>query len=379
MRLLSTNISPSPEQLTVMGDVKPGFRIIRGAAGSGKTTTALLRLRELVRVRLDRRERRGDLAPVRVLVLTFNRTLEGYIAELARQSRVLASESSLDLTISTFGRWARGRVGNVTILDQREADQLIKTQLNGVVPPDHYPFFVDEVEYILGRFLPENLANYRTVLRTGRGTTPRVDSTLRAVLLQQVLPAYQAAKSARRVVDWNDIAVRAAHIAPDLLYDVVIVDEAQDLSANQVRAVLRHLHPLHTTTFVLDAVQRIYPRHFTWLEVDVPARPENVRVLKQNYRSTGVIADLARSLVAALPREDDGVLPNSATCQGLENVRPLVVAGKYHAQFGFMINRLMKGADLTVETVGVLKPESTGGFWWFGSCVDVGSASGLGQ
>ncbi|MCY4279178.1 MAG: hypothetical protein OXC59_00485 [Acidimicrobiaceae bacterium] len=83
MRALSS-VEPSPEQLKMLGDIRPGFRIIRGAAGSGKTTTALLRLREQIHVRLRRRERDGHNAPVRVLVLTFNRTLEGYIAELAR-------------------------------------------------------------------------------------------------------------------------------------------------------------------------------------------------------------------------------------------------------------------------------------------------------
>lgn len=80
MRLLSTRVAPTAEQLKVIGDVRPGFRIIRGAAGSGKTTTALLRLGEQLRVRLDRRRRYGHVAPVRALVLTFNRTLEGYIS-----------------------------------------------------------------------------------------------------------------------------------------------------------------------------------------------------------------------------------------------------------------------------------------------------------
>lgn len=94
MRVLPT-VTPTPEQLKVLADVKPGFRIIRGAAGSGKTTTALLRLKEQIRVRLDRRERLGHDAPVRVLVLTFNRTLEGYITELARNST--PQDDALDL------------------------------------------------------------------------------------------------------------------------------------------------------------------------------------------------------------------------------------------------------------------------------------------
>lgn len=100
MRALPS-VAPTPEQLKLIGDVKPGFRIIRGAAGSGKTTTSLLRLREQMHIRLGRRRQVRD-APVRVLVLTFNRTLQGYIAELARHET--PDDDALELTVSTFGR-----------------------------------------------------------------------------------------------------------------------------------------------------------------------------------------------------------------------------------------------------------------------------------
>src|SRR4051812_5729304 len=103
MRILAP-VAPTPEQLTILEDSGPGFRLIRGAAGSGKTTTALLRLRQLCRSRLRRRDRLGLAEPVRVLVLTYNRTLEGYIAELAR-SQMNESPGVL-LTVSTFSRWA---------------------------------------------------------------------------------------------------------------------------------------------------------------------------------------------------------------------------------------------------------------------------------
>ena len=81
MRTLQ-NIKPTPEQLPILTDARPGFRLIRGAAGSGKTTAALLRLRQLCASRLARKARLQSEEPVRVLVLTFNGLLQVYIIQL---------------------------------------------------------------------------------------------------------------------------------------------------------------------------------------------------------------------------------------------------------------------------------------------------------
>lgn len=358
MRILSS-VTPSPEQLKVLADVKPGFRLIRGAAGSGKTTTSLLRLREQTEVRLNRRKRYGHEAPVRVLVLTFNRTLEGYISELARSST--PKDDGLELEISTFSRWARSLVGDVRIIGRDEVASILRKDLEAVTTTRQFDFFVDEVAYLLGRFPPDGLDAYLTVVREGRGAAPRVDRAIREVLLRDVVPAYNAAKKSRGVMDWNDLALAAGGALPDLLYDVVIVDEAQDFSANQVRAVLRHLDPAHNTTFVLDAVQRIYPQYFKWTEVGIAARPEIIFTLRENYRNTASIASFARPLVEGLPLEDDGTLPDFNACTRT-GTKPVVVSGKYSSQLKVMFDRLTTTADLDTESVALLHPRGGG---WF--------------
>jgi len=82
MRILPP-VTPTPEQLTILLESRPGVFVVNGAAGSGKTTTALLRLTRLCGHWLSRKQRLGLTAPVRVLVLTYNKTLEGYISQLA--------------------------------------------------------------------------------------------------------------------------------------------------------------------------------------------------------------------------------------------------------------------------------------------------------
>ena len=365
MRVLPS-VTPTPEQLKVLADVKPGFRIIRGAAGSGKTTTALLRLKEQIRVRLDRRERLGHDAPIRVLVLTFNRTLEGYITELARNST--PQDDALDLEIKTFSRWARSLVGAVDIVGGDEISAMLRPHIDGFATNRQHEFFVDEVQYVMGRFEynpvnfdPDDLVGYLTVDREGRGRAPRVARPTRERLIYGAIPAYMDSKRQRGKIDWSDLAMLAAGAASSRLYDVVIVDEAQDFSANQIRVIQQHLQDRHNTTFVLDAVQRIYPQYFRWREVDINARPEIIHTLKTNYRNTAEIAAFAYPLVNGLALEDDGTLPDFEACRR-SGAKPLVVAGKYSHQLRVMIDRLERTADLEHESVVLLQPRGGG---WF--------------
>lgn len=361
MRILG-NVPPTGEQLPILADSGAGFRLIRGAAGSGKTTTALLRLNQLSTVRLTRRQRLEVEAPVRVLVLTYNRTLEGYIRQLARE-QVDLSRDGLRLTVSTFSKWAVSIAGSADILDKDRVSAIIRPHLPASATSRILQdFYVDEIEYLLSRFLPSELDSYLGIERTGRGLSPRVDRTLRQHFLDVVVPAYNAEKQRRGKIDWNDLALQVAS-RPSMTYDVVIVDEAQDFSANQVRALLAHLTDDHTTTFVLDAVQRIYPRHFTWAEVGVTLRPNQIYQLRRNRRNTASIARLALPLVADLPLEDDGTLPDFSATE-VEGAVPMVVSGLYSAQLSYMLDQIEERVDLTRDSVAILQPKG-GGFFNF--------------
>lgn len=352
MRLLPA-VKLTAEQLPLLNDNQPGTLVVRGAAGSGKTTTALMRLTQLCQSRLLRRTRLGAADPVRVLVLTFNRTLEGYIGALA-ESQVV-SDPNLDLTVTTLGRWAKSLTSGVNLEPER-ADEILH-RLCSAFPGDTR-FLKDEVHYVLGRFEPSTLHSYVGSRRDGRGASPRMDDATRRSLLQEVIEPYIQEKSRLGIADWNDLAIAAARSGLDEVWDVVVVDETQDFSANELRAVLAHINDETSVTFIIDAAQQIYKRGFTWREVGV-INPV-VRPLNGNYRNTKEIAAFASPLVHGLSVGANGMLPNlkATTRQG---PKPVVLEGRYAPQVAWAIQNVVSTADLHEESVAFLQFQG-GGF-----------------
>lgn len=352
MRVLAT-VTPTKEQLPLVLNDRPGVAVIRGAAGSGKTTTSLLRLRQLCAVRRARRLRLGTAAPVRVLVLTFNRSLAGYIEALADAQ--VSSGTDLVLEVKTFAQWAQS-LGRVDLIDKDVADRKAFGLAGGLGYTRR--FVADELDYILGRFPLSELDEYLVRDREGRGTIPRVD---KRDFLTKVVEPYLVWKTSGCHNDWHDLTAAAAG-AGAVGYDVIIVDEAQDFSANQIRAVVKHMDAAGSLTFVIDSAQRIYPRFHTWREVGLNASSfvMNAR-LSENKRNTREIAAFARPLLDGLKIDENGDLPNfaSATRHG---PKPIVFGGRFAEQLDVITAYIKTFVDLGSESVGILHPKGGG---WF--------------
>jgi superfamily I DNA/RNA helicase len=343
--------------MQVIDDDSPGFWLIRGAAGSGKTTSALLRLKFLARYWRDRREDLGLPGPVRILVLTFNRTLRGYINELA--SSQIQAGPDVHIEVTTFGAWAQHALGRLLLERGPREAQLQRLSADAFPWPER--FLADEVDYVLGRFPHDSLADYLDAKRDGRGITPRVDRSTRVVLLDQVVSPYQEWKRERGISDWADLAHILASSRVGEPYDVVIVDETQDFSANQVRAIVNHLAEEFVCSFIRDNTQRIYPNGFTWREVgiDIPTRQN--RLLQINYRNTEEIAAFARPLVADLGGLADAALPDFESCT-MSGPMPYVLRGRFSNQLDWALDYIQSAEVADDETIAFLHPRGGG---WF--------------
>lgn len=351
-------IKPTAEQLPLISDNNLGIEVIRGAAGSGKTSTAILRLRSLAYMFEERREREGTTAPVKILVLTFNRTLRGYIRALV-DDQIDGLKNTI-VTIDTFSRWAMQHLGHPKVVDDASREAKIK-QLGRSLTALSAEYVVREVEYILGRFEPDLLDRYIATERTGRGTEPRVEGPLRRRILDEVIAPYRQWLADRRLLDWNDVAVAMASAPEQRGYNIVIVDESQDFSANQLRAIRHHIGSDHAVTFVIDTVQRIYARGFTWVEAGFNMRGARYRSLKENHRNTAEIAAFASGLLENMVVEEDGALPDLAAARR-HGGTPTVIRGKYDLQAGWALAFIRGRVDSATETIAFLKPQG-GGFF----------------
>ena len=93
-----------------------------------------------------------------------------------------------------------------------------------------------------------------------------------------------------------------------LRYEHLVVDEAQDLSALEIKVLLQCTSKLRSITLAGDTAQRmVFDNKFSDWEsllrrVDAPEA--TTRTLRLGYRSTQQIMDLAQSLVGELPHND---------------------------------------------------------------------------
>jgi len=348
MRPLSP-IRATPEQVKLSTTNRFGVDVIRGAAGTGKTSTGLLKLRSMYHLVEQQRHADADERPIKILVLTFNRTLCGYIEAFLDQT--MRERFRANVQLATFAKWAVDHIGQRRIIDGPAEKSLIESY--GARLPLEPSFLCEEVDYILGRFLPADLNIYLSVERTGRGAEPRVEQALRQQILNDVIVPFISHLRKEGLWTWNDYAVAMIDTPRSLDYDIVLVDEAQDFSANQIRAIQRHIaQPLHCAAFVLDTVQRIYARGFTWRETGVSVSPARAHKLVENHRNTREIAQFAAGILTGMNVDDDGALPNLVDVPQ-HGALPRVITGLYREQVAWTINSLRQ-MDLTKETVSFL-------------------------
>jgi len=330
--------------------------LIRGIAGSGKTTVLLKYAHKILTKHSDEN----------IALITYNKTLAHYAAELAS---LLKSDK---LVVKTFHSWARGglsKLGNVpdvvsgssqTNLISSCIQELQKVQVHRFFKETRFERFLqDEVHWIKGMNLLTR-DSYMKVERIGRGTKVKVDRNDRDKIFD-LFELYQNKLKQKRLCDYDDYALllNQRGIPESQRFDTILIDEAQDLQ--QVQLQLLKNGTRKRIIIAADKGQKIYKTSFTWRDIGINITGSRTKILTDSQRSTEQIMKLAASLQEHDPlfknKDDEFVIPVMPIRQG---PKPVIVQCKdYMEEQEFVAKTIAELQKVYPEwSIGLLSRET---------------------
>jgi len=316
----------SPDQEKIVGTQANGVLLVKGVAGSGKTTVGVYRA-----LNLSRNRRLFSTKPV--LFLTYNETLAHVVEKIFLELTPEDEHKNLCQSIHalTIRDWCINYLRNsVRVFDRDRAESLLSSAISARIPRDtKYEFLKKEhfipteiAQVIKGRGV-NNWDAYQKIERIGRGQQltekPRQ-------LIWDIFCDYQQKLVEARVMDEADLFVEAlAQLRQDHTfepYPEVVVDEAQDLppTALELAAALAGGGRSYGLCLLADPSQSIYYKGISWKDGNIQIHSSRVKTLRKNFRNTKPILEAAWALSKADPQQTLGevIEPDSTDRPGLK-------------------------------------------------------------
>lgn len=278
-------------------DYKGNEILIKGIAGSGKTTVILRRARKLL----------SEDAKLKIGLFTYNKTL----TKSARLISKVIDPENENLKVHTFHSWAFMVLKSVTnsryinVSNNRDREAFLEKAI-AVLTRNHdhrflkeqryKEFLLDEISWIKGKGLSESY-DYYDVDRKGRGGDVRVTKKDRELIFK-VFQEYETERLVKNKVDYDDfariISNHSGNISEEYKFDHIMIDEAQDLQQIQLMV----LKKVAKKAFVVaaDKGQKIYKTSFTWKDIGINIKGGRTKILENSFRSTQQIIKMAHSL-----------------------------------------------------------------------------------
>lgn len=332
------------DQLRIVNQKPNGHCLVKGVAGSGKTTVAVNRIPHLINHYLENGEK--------VLILTYNKTLVNYTKHLMnfvdlQENLFFQVDPSKLIDICTIDSIITKYTQKVTPGFQLAQKQDIKeallqaihtTQKNyqdsTLLSAQNLQFLSEEINWLKScRYLERE--TYQNIDRQGRMSVgenrfrlPKNSQTRNEIF--DLYLAYEHILEQKKRVDFQTNALHLLEafqqdkIAPQQ-YAHIIVDESQDLTRVQLE-LLHYLYddskPTNSIMFIADAAQSIYihswlsTQSFKSVGFDMSGKSS---ILSKNYRTTFEIAQAAYSLMqhdSSLSANDNFVKPTAIERHG---------------------------------------------------------------
>jgi superfamily I DNA/RNA helicase/mRNA-degrading endonuclease RelE of RelBE toxin-antitoxin system len=277
-----------PRQRRIARSRTKGPMRVLGGAGTGKTVVALHRAGFLVREVYTKPDDRVLFTTFTVNLAQDLRTQLGKLLEPDELARV--EITNIDSWASTYLR-DRGRAFRPAF--EKEQQDLLRAAYE-VYGDDGYrvDFYRAEWRDVIQEQGLQTEQDYVLAVRRHRGI-PLARTERRK--LWPVFAAYRSSLEQSGYLEPVDILraaraeLEAARTTPR--YQSVVVDEAQDFSANALRLVRTIAGPEHPDDLFLvgDPHQRIYGRAVTLSSCGIQVRGRRSQTLRLNYRTTGAI------------------------------------------------------------------------------------------
>lgn len=376
--LLAFLLYLDPEQRALVDFSLKGPTLVKGGPGSGKSTVALYRIRELFE-----NPPLPGLEP-RILFTTYTKAL---IKSSEQQLAQLMGELPENVTVSTLDRIARRIVCDVenkryikmaddenwhdalgtarTILSRDAPDSLAAKLLNPYETRFAESYLIDEIQWVIEGQGLDSVDDYLQIQRTGR-TYPLQPDLRRAVW--RIYELVRDHFAANHLVSWDGLRRLALQYVEDGQYtdryDYVLVDEAQDLTPVQLQLCLQLCHSPAGLFLTADQSQSIYNKGFSWQRVHDGLRVAGrTRHLKRNYRTTLEIADAAYRFMHKTEAGDAETLTQRYVHRG---TLPVVFAAPQSSdQARWLADALRQAAQSInkgLEAVAVLVPNKELGY-----------------
>lgn len=345
-----------------------GPTMVKGGAGTGKSTVALYRIKALLE------QFSGDEQP-KLLFTTYTQALIAASKQLLKQ--LLTPEQFQQVRVATCDQIAREIVLLHRKLGEMESGGVVGqifSEVRRSFEPDGPTAFdrklrAKALQQLSNRYLKEEfdwiisgrgidtLDAYLETPRPGRG------HAFRAGIRETVWQLYQRfceAIAERKIELFADIRTEAlkrirqgdwqGH------FDYVVVDEAQDLTPTALSLMAEVAKSAEGLFFAADNKQSLYSRNYTWSMAHPRLKFKGrTALLKRNYRST---AEIDRAAFDVLEQEEGEVLELSESVHSgampvlLDDVRA-EEQGEWAAKF---IRQMAQHLRLTTSAAAVLVP-----------------------
>ncbi len=340
------------EQKKIIESKPNGHALIKGVAGSGKTTVAVYKLEILL----------NNYCPEeddRILMATYNKSLTKYVEHIYNevknnldiQRNFFQTDNDNKLHIKTidslmyyyFQKYIKENNLNLSVINNSDSQEALIDAIN--MESKKYP----HIEFINSKnlsFIKEeimwikscnymDIEEYQNIDRLGRvsrnnseGPQKLKKNSVQRQAIFEIMEKYDEILKGKGKVDFQTvglIALKYAKENPSKKYTHILIDESQDLTRVQIEFIktLYKEKDYSSITFLADVAQSIYPqawlvksRSFASIGYDMKGKSNS---LSKSYRTTTQIAQAAFGLINSdmeLMDDDNFVKPNLIDKQG---------------------------------------------------------------